>query len=238
MKVFLTLQAALIAVTLLLCLHARGLSEDVGITRMDTIDSNCDYIAVIHDTEELYDRFSQFDSENADYGIGLYGTAIFVGTPQDSFSFSKGSTFCTLDVDKVIKGNIKTDSIDVEIKGGFHYETEAEFKERLMNAEDMEIETPSEKLFSLDFGGMNFMVPGKKYLIIAQTLDFKEKTVYRINGYQISWLCLDETESKIMKEEYVYSECCNNEIFSPDHSIIEAFYAKKDDILKTYNIVL
>ena len=27
MKVFLTLQAALIAVTLLLCLHARGLSE-------------------------------------------------------------------------------------------------------------------------------------------------------------------------------------------------------------------
>ena len=41
-----------------------------------------------------------------------------------------------------------------------------------------------------------------------------------------------------MKEEYVYSECCNNEIFSPDHSIIEAFYAKKDDILKTYNIVL
>ena len=194
MKVFLTLQAALIAVTLLLCLHARGLSEDVGITRMDTIEkihnSNCDYIAVIHDTEELYDRFSQFDS------------------------------------------------IDVEIKGGFHYETEAEFKERLMNAEDMEIETPSEKLFSLDFGGMNFMVPGKKYLIIAQTLDFKEKTVYRINGYQISWLCLDETESKIMKEEYVYSECCNNEIFSPDHSIIEAFYAKKDDILKTYNIVL
>lgn len=242
MKVFLTLQAALIAVTLLLCLHARGLSEDVGITRMDTIEkihnSNCDYIAVIHDTEELYDRFSQFDSENADYGIGLYGTAIFVGTPQDSFSFSKGSTFCTLDVDKVIKGNIKTDSIDVEIKGGFHFETEAEFKERLMNAEDMEIETPSEKLFSLDFGGMNFMVPGKKYLIIAQTLDFKEKTVYRINGYQISWLCLDETESKIMKEEYVYSECCNNEIFSPDHSIIEAFYAKKDDILKTYNIVL
>ena len=85
---------------------------------------------------------------------------------------------------------------------------------------------------------MNFMVPGKKYLIIAQTLDFKEKTVYRINGYQISWLCLDETQSKIMKEEYVYSECCNNEIFSPDHSIIEAFYAKKDDILKTYNIVL
>lgn len=141
-------------------------------------------------------------------------------------------------MDKVIKGNIKTDSIDVEIKGGFHYETEAEFKERLMNAEDMEIETPSEKLFSLDFGGMNFMVPGKKYLIIAQTLDFKEKTVYRINGYQISWLCLDETQSKIMKEEYVYSECCNNEIFSPDHSIIEAFYAKKDDILKTYNIVL
>mgnify|MGYP006918457822 CR=1 FL=1 len=74
MKVFLTLQAALIAVTLLLCLHARGLSEDVGITRMDTIEkihnSNCDYIAVIHDTEELYDRFSQFDSENADYGIG------------------------------------------------------------------------------------------------------------------------------------------------------------------------
>ena len=183
MKVFLTLQAALIAVTLLLCLHAKGLSEDVGITRMDTIEkihnSNCDYIAVIHDTEELYDRFSQFDSENADYGIGLYGTAIFVGTPQDSFSFSKGSTFCTLDVDKVIKGNIKTDSIDVEIKGGFHYETEAEFKERLMNAEDMEIETPSEKLFSLDFGGMNFMVPGKKYLIIAQTLDFKEKTVYQ-----------------------------------------------------------
>lgn len=63
MKVFLTLQAALIAVTLLLCLHARGLSEDVGITRMDTIEkihnSNCDYIAVIHDTEELYDRFSQ-----------------------------------------------------------------------------------------------------------------------------------------------------------------------------------
>ena len=62
MKVFLTLQAALIAVTLLLCLHARGLSEDVGITRMDTIEkihnSNCDYIAVIHDTEELYDRFS------------------------------------------------------------------------------------------------------------------------------------------------------------------------------------
>lgn len=55
MKVFLTLQAALIAVTLLLCLHARGLSEDVGITRMDTIEkihnSNCDYIAVIHDTE-------------------------------------------------------------------------------------------------------------------------------------------------------------------------------------------
>ena len=43
---------------------------------------------------------------------------------------------------------------------------------------------------------------------------------------------------EIMKEEYVYSECCNNEIFSPDHSIIEAFYAKKDDILKTYNIVL
>ena len=38
MKVFLTLQAALIAVTLLLCLHARGLSEDVGITRMDTIE--------------------------------------------------------------------------------------------------------------------------------------------------------------------------------------------------------
>lgn len=165
MKVFLTLQAALIAVTLLLCLHARGLSEDVGITRMDTIEkihnSNCDYIAVIHDTEELYDRFSQFDSENADYGIGLYGTAIFVGTPQDSFSFSKGSTFCTLDVDKVIKGNIKTDSIDVEIKGGFHYETEAEFKERLMNAEDMEIETPSEKLFSLDFGGMNLWYQGR-----------------------------------------------------------------------------
>ena len=207
MKVFLTLQAALIAVTLLLCLHARGLSEDVGITRMDTIEkihnSNCDYIAVIHDTEELYDRFSQFDSENADYGIGLYGTAIFVGTPQDSFSFSKGSTFCTLDVDKVIKGNIKTDSIDVEIKGGFHYETEAEFKERLMNAEDMEI-----------------------------------CLLYTSPSPRDSWLCLDETESKIMKEEYVYSECCNNEIFSPDHSIIEAFYAKKDDILKTYNIVL
>ena len=33
------------------------------------------------------------------------------------------------------------DSIDVEIKGGFHYETEAEYKERLMVAEDMELDT-------------------------------------------------------------------------------------------------
>lgn len=123
MKVFLTLQAALIAVTLLLCLHARGLSEDVGITRMDTIEkihnSNCDYIAVIHDTEELYDRFSQFDSENADYGIGLYGTAIFVGTPQDSFSFSKGSTFCTLDVDKVIRVISKQTALMLKSKAAF-----------------------------------------------------------------------------------------------------------------------
>lgn len=47
MKVFLTLQAALIAVTLLLCLHARGLSEDVGITRMDTIEKNITAIVTI-----------------------------------------------------------------------------------------------------------------------------------------------------------------------------------------------
>ncbi len=242
MKFFLAIQTALIAVTILLCFHAKGLSENVGITDMDSIEkihqSDCDYIAVIHDTEELYDRFSQFDSENADYGTGVYGTAIFVGTPQDSFSFSKGSTFCTLDVDKVIKGTITTDSIDVEIKGGFHYETEAEYKERLMDAEDMEIDTPVERLFTLDLGGMNFMVPGKKYLIISQTLDIGGKTFYRINGYQVSWLCLEETESRIMKEEFIYSDCYNNEIFSPEHSVIESFYVKKYDILKSYNILI
>ncbi|MBR1751444.1 MAG: hypothetical protein IJ740_11305 [Ruminococcus sp.] len=242
MKFFLALQAVLIAFTLLLCFHAKSLSADIGITDMDTIDkihqSDCDYIAVIHDTEELYDRFSQFDSENADYGTGVYGTAIFVGTPQDSFSFSKGSTFCTLDVDKVIKGTITTDSIDVEIKGGFHYETEAECKERLMDAEDMEIDTPVERLFTLDLGGMNFMIPGKEYLIISQTLEIGGKTFYRINGYQVSWLCLEKTESRIMKEEFIYSDCCNNEIFSPEHSIIESFYVKKYDILKSYNILI
>ena len=63
--------------------------------------------------------FLQFDSENADYGIGLYGTAIFVGTPQDSFSFSKGIIFCTLDVDKVIKGNIKQTALMLKSKAAF-----------------------------------------------------------------------------------------------------------------------
>lgn len=242
MKFFLAIQTALIAVTILLCFHAKGLSENVGITDMDSIEkihqSDCDYIALIHDTEELRDRFSQFDSENADYGTQTYGTAIFVGTPRDSFSFSKGSTFCTLDVDKVIKGAITTDSIDVEIKGGFHYKTEAEYKERMMDAEDMEIDTPAERLFTLDLGGMNFMVPGKKYLIISQTLDIGGKTFYRINGYQVSWLCLEETESRAINKGYVYSECCNNEIFSPDESVIEAFYDKKNDILKAYEILI
>ena len=240
MKFFLAIQTALVAVTILLCFHAKGLSENVGITDMDTIDkihqSDCDYIAVIHDTEELYDRFSQFDSENADYGTGVYGTAIFVGTPQDSFSFSKGSTFCTLDVDKVIKGTITTDSIDVEIKGGFHYETEAEYKERLMDAEDMEIDTPAERLFTLDLGGMNFIIPGKEYLIISQTLEIGGKTFYRINGYQVSWLCLEETESVPVSDGAVYSEYCENEVFSYDHEIIGEFYRKKDDILKSYDL--
>lgn len=238
MKVFLALQTALIAVTLLLCLHAKGLSENVGITDMDTIDkihqSDCDYIAVIHDTEELYDRFSQFDSENADLGTQTYGTAIFVGTPRDSFSFSKGSTFCTLDVDRVIKGNISTDSIDVEIKGGLHYETEAEQRERLMDAEDMEIDTSAERLFTLDLGGMNFMVPGKKYLIISQTLDIGGKTFYRINGYQVSWLCLEETELAPVREGVDYSECCQNEAFCADKDTVEEFRWRKEQILKKY----
>ena len=240
MKEFLAIQTALIAVTILLCLHAKGLSENVGITDMDTIDkihqSDCDYIAVIHDTEELYDRLSQFDSENADFGTGLYGTAIFIGTPRDSFSFSKGSTFCTLDVDRVIKGNISTDRIDVEIKGGLHYETEAEQRERLMDAEDMEIDTPAERLFTLDLGGMNFMVPGKKYLIISQTLDIGGETFYRINGYQVSWLCPEETESVPVSDSTMYLEYCENEVFSYDREIIGEFYQKKGDILKSYGL--
>ncbi|MBR1738866.1 MAG: hypothetical protein IJ737_01115 [Ruminococcus sp.] len=240
MKVFPALQAALIALTLLLCFHAKSLSADIGITEMDTIEkihqSGCDCIAAIHDTEELYDRFSQFDSENADFGTGLYGTAIFVGTPRDSFSFSKGSTFCTLDVDRVIKGNITADSIDAEIKGGFHYETEAEQRERLTDAGDMETDTPAERLFTLDLGGMNFMVPGKKYLIISQTLDIGGKTFYRINGYQVSWLCLEETESLPVSDGTMYSECWGNEVFSYDREIIGEFYRKKGDILKSYGL--
>ncbi|ADU23988.1 hypothetical protein [Ruminococcus albus] len=238
MKLFLSLQAVLIAITVILCFHAKSLTDNVGITEMNSIEkihqSDCDYIAVIHDTEELDDRFTQFDRENADLGTQTYGTAIFIGTPKDSFSFSNSSTFCTIDVDKVIKGNIKTKSINVEIKGGFYYETESEHMERLSDAKDMEIETPAERLFTFDLGGMNFMNPGKKYLIISQTLDLGDKTFYRINGYMISWLCLDKTESKIMKTEYVYSDCFDNEIFTPEQEIIEAFYSKKESILNKY----
>lgn len=240
MKIFISIQAVLIAAAVLLCVHARGLSDDVGITDMDSIqkihNSDCDNITVIYDTDELNDEFYQFDYANADYGLDLYGTAIFVGTPKDSFSFSKHSTFCTIDVDKVIEGNIQSDSIDVEIKGGFYYETKSEQKYRLMDAEAMEIETPSERLFALDLGGMNYMIPGKKYLIIAQTLDFNGKMVYRLNGYQISWLCLDDTESKVMKKEYVYSDCSTNEIFSPEQDVIDEFYQKKQAILSDYGV--
>lgn len=240
MKKFITIQILLIGITVILCYYAKSLSDDVGISHMDTIEniskSRCDNIAVIYTVDDMYDEFSQFESENADYGLGLFETTIFVGTPQDQFSFSNGSTFCTIDVDKVIKGKIEKRSIDVEIKGGFYYETETDYDERIMDARDMEIDTPQERLFVLDFGGINFMIPGKEYLIIAQTLDFKGKTVYRINGYQISWLCLDETKSELMKKEYVYSDCSTNEFFSPNQTVIDAFYQKKDEILKSYNL--
>ena len=240
MKAFLALQAALVAAALLLCLHAKSLSADVGISDMDTIDkihqSDFRCIAMIHDTEELYDRFSQFDSDNADFGTGLYGTAIFIGTPRDSFSFSKGSTFCTLDVDRVVKGKVKDKSIDVEINGGFHYETEAEYTERLMDAEDMEIETPAERLFTLDLGGMNFMVPGKRYLIIAQTIDIGGKTFYRINGYQVNWLCLEKTESVPIEADGKYAAHCENEVFTTDKAVLDAFRVKKEEILKSFGL--
>lgn len=239
MRRFFAIQGALLAVTLLLCLHARGLSRDMGITGMDTIGEihqcGCS-VSVIHDSEELADRFSQFDKENADPGAGLYGTAIFTGTPRDSFAFSKGSTFCTIEVERVIKGELEPGSIDAEIKGGLHYETEAEQRERLTGARDMGIETPAERLFTLDLGGMDLMVPGKRYLIIAQTLDIGGEVFYRINGYQVSWLCLEGTESVPVSDSAVYRECWGSEVFSYDREVIEEFYRRKGEVLGRYGL--
>ncbi len=244
MKKFIVFQIALIAATAALCLYARSQATDVGISQMDTIEkiheSSCDNVAVISTTDDLNSAFSQFDYGSADrdmamFGEGLYGTVMFVGSPDDEFSFSKGSTFCTLNVDRVISGTIDSDKIDVEISGGFYYETNYDYEERLMNAADMEMDTPDERLFTLNLGGMNFMVPGEEYLIIAQTINFDGITHYRLNGYQISWLALDETVSQPMKEEYTYADCCDNEIFSPEQEVIDLFYQKKSNILKTYD---
>lgn len=241
MKIFFAIQAALVCVTLALCSYAKTQTEGPCISNMTRIEkihsSDCGNIAVIESTEAVNERFKQFDSRNADYGLGLYGTAIFVGEPKDSFSFSKGSTFCEIAVEKVIEGNITEEVLNAEIKGGFFYPTQMEFEERIMDAEDMGTDPPTEREFSLDLGGMNFMTPGRKYLIIAQVLDFDGKQLYRINGYQVSWLCLDGTESKPIKDGYVYSNCYDNEIFAYEQDIIDAFYQKKAEILRLYGLI-
>lgn len=242
MKIFFAVQVALICVTLALCSYAKTQTEGPGISNMTNIEkihkSDCDNIAAIESVDDVNEMFKQFDNGNTDYGLELFGTAIFVGSPKDSYSFSKGSTFCEIDVDKVVKGSIAEETIDVEIKGGFFYPTQMEFEERVMDAEDMGIEPPTEREFVLDLGGMNFMIPGRKYLIIAQTLDFDGKQLYRINGYQTSWLCVDETKSKPIEDGCVYSDYCENEIFAYEQEVIDAFYRKKEEILRSYSLLL
>ena len=248
MKLFISIQAAIILIACCICGVVTSKQSDAGFIGEKTygeigkINSNTYIIseedAVLNQSAEDYIDF--FDNMYSNLKNLFFDKQIIIATAKDSYYLYDRSFQQELVIDEVIDGDEKLtgQTMQMLFSGGFYFETPEEFNKRIYHSTCLNEEvTPEEnrQQFIFDYGGLNVMKPGHTYLIFAQSIDFGNYTMICADKHQYTWFDLSQTETKVM-ESKLFSDYCSNEIFTNSQAVVDDYYRLKEDVLNYYGI--
>lgn len=248
MRLFISIQAAMILIACCICGVVTSKQSDAGFIgeknyeEVVKINSGAYIIseedAVLNQSVEDYIDF--FDSMYSNSKNNFFDKQIIIATAKDSYYLYDKSFQQEIVIDDVIDGDEELigQTMQMLCSGGFYFETPEEFNKRIYHSAFLNKEvTPEEnrRQFMFDFGGLNVMKPGHTYLIFAQSIDFGNYTMICADKHQYTWFDLSQTETKVM-ETNSFSDYCSNEIFTNSKAVVDDYYRLKKDVLNYYDI--
>jgi hypothetical protein len=226
MKIWILIQAGIIAVTLSLGAIFMSTTTDLGLTDINNVYDymNTDAKLIIYSSEgvEFETLKEQLLASVAEDSL-LYHSKrqIFVVTPTEKIKDYLGSYEQTVTVKKVIEGDIKLENSEIRMAcfGG--------------------LEIIDDEIFMAGSYGNNIMLPENDYLIFCEKTEiseFMKKPLYRAIYGMASWLNLTSDYSKSIEygETAMYRNYSNSEFIGSDQQILDYMILIKHEIINKY----
>lgn len=248
MKLFISLQAGIIAIACGICGVVSSNQSDADFIGKKTYDeiSQLDartYVVTEDDAaidQSADDYIDFFENMYSQLKSPFFDKQILVITAKDSYSLYDRAFQQDIVVEQVIDGDAELagKTVPMLFAGGFYYETPQECENRVSHSSyfDQKLsQDDTRQQFIFDMAGLNVMKPGHKYLVFAQSIKFDNYLMLCADKHQFTWFDISATDTKVMTSAS-FSDYKDNEIFTDSEVVSEDFYRLKKEVLAHYGI--